>query len=46
MDPTNVCRERDLVDGGVQVDDIWRSFEGMQVSRQPLQETEKYSDYS
>lgn len=36
---TDVCREGDLVDGRVQVDDIWRSFKIVKVSRQPLEET-------
>lgn len=36
---TNVCREGHFVDGRVKVDDIWRSFESVKVSCQPLHKT-------
>ena len=39
-DLTDVCGEGDLVDGGVQVDDVRRSLEGVKVGRQPLQGTQ------
>lgn len=37
---TDVCREGDLVDSRVQVDDVGRGFERVKVSCQPLEETE------
>lgn len=40
LDLTDVCREGDFVDGGVQVDDVRRSLEGVEMSRQPLQGTQ------
>lgn len=34
---TDVCGEGDLVDGGIQVDDVWRRLQQVKLSRQPLQ---------
>lgn len=35
---TDVGRKRDFVDGGVQVDDVGRSFVGVEMRRQPLRD--------